>query len=237
MIVLPAIDLINNQCVRLTKGDFNKKIIYNNNPLEVAKQFEKDGSKYLHIIDLDGAKNENSSQTETIINIAKNTNLKIQTGGGIRTKEQIKYLLDNGIDKVIIGSLAIKNTDLVKEWINFFGLEKIVLSFDVKIINNIPIVAISGWQENTISLWDILNNFQLKHILCTDINKDGMLQGVNINLYIKIKNLFPNISLQASGGVSSLQDVKELKKNKIDKVIIGKALYENKFTLQEVLKC
>ena len=237
MIVLPAIDLINNQCVRLTKGDFDKKTIYNNNPLEVAKQFEKDGSKYLHIIDLDGAKNENSSQTETIINIAKNTNLKIQTGGGIRTKEQIKYLLDNGIDKVIIGSLTIKNTDLVKEWINFFGLEKIVLSFDVKIINNIPIVAISGWQENTISLWDILNNFQLKHILCTDINKDGMLQGVNINLYIKIKNLFPNISLQASGGVSSLQDVKELKKNKIDKVIIGKALYENKFTLQEVLKC
>ena len=237
MIVLPAIDLINNQCVRLTKGDFDKKTIYNNNPLEVAKQFEKDGSKYLHIIDLDGAKNKNSSQTETIINIAKNTNLKIQTGGGIRTKEQIKYLLDNGIDKVIIGSLAIKNTDLVKEWINFFGLEKIVLSFDVKIINNIPIVAISGWQENTISLWDILNNFQVKHILCTDINKDGMLQGVNINLYIKIKNLFPNISLQASGGVSSLQDVKELKKNKIDKVIIGKALYENKFTLQEVLKC
>ena len=238
MIILPAIDLINKQCVRLTKGNFNDKKIYNSDPIEIAKQFEKQGSKYLHVVDLDGAKNKSSSQSSLIVNIANSTNLKIQTGGGIRTKETIQYFLDNGIERVIIGSLAIKDSDSVKQWIKFFGADKIVLSFDIRMIDSCPIVAINGWKENSISLWDVLKEYDnVKHVLCTDINKDGMLQGVNLDLYIKIKSMYPNICLQASGGISSLQDIIELKQNNIDGVIIGKALYENKFKLQEVLEC
>ncbi|MGL4391838.1 MAG: 1-(5-phosphoribosyl)-5-[(5-phosphoribosylamino)methylideneamino]imidazole-4-carboxamide isomerase [Fusobacteriaceae bacterium] len=252
--IIPAIDLINKKCVRLEKGDFAQEKIYSDSPLEVAKNFETSGAKYLHIVDLDGAKNENSSQSKIIIEIAKNTKLKIQTGGGIRSAEKIKELLDAGINKIVIGSLAVKNPELVKTWMKTFGAENFVLAFDVRIDgNNIPMTSTSGWQKDGYSLWKILeeyisvnisddknnniNNKNFLNILCTDINRDGMLQGPNFELYAEIKKRYPEIILQASGGIASLENLKKLRDEKIDEVIIGKALYEKRFTLEEALKC
>ena len=235
MKIIPAIDLKNGKCVRLYKGNFDKETLYNNNPLEVAQKFESEGSKYLHIVDLDAAKYENEHNLKVIEKIAKYTNLSIQTGGGIRKKEQIDKLLNMGIDKVIIGSLAVKETKLVQDWLKIFGLEHIILAFDTLTVQNNPIVLTSAWQEKScLSLWDILKIYPKDcHILCTDINKDGVLSSPNFELYNQILSLYPKIKLQASGGVSTLNDIKILKYNRIPAVIIGKAFYEKKFTVKE----
>jgi len=238
MIILPAIDLIDGRCVRLFKGDFEKKTVYEKNPLDAARSFEKSGAKYLHIVDLDGAKNPARRQNKLIKNIAGNTALSVQAGGGIRSEEQIKDYLDNGVARVIIGSLAAANPAEVSGWLGKFGAERIVLSLDVNIKNGEPVIALNGWKDSSeIKLFDLLSFYSCGgiQILCTDISRDGTLGGPNFDLYKNIKTARPDCFLQASGGVGSLNDLARLKEAGCDGAIIGKALYENKFTLEEAL--
>lgn len=238
MKIIPAIDLIDNKCTRLQKGDFKKATTYDISPFEIASEFEKYGAKYLHIIDLDGAKNELNAQSDFVIEIAKKSNLKIQTGGGIKTKEKIKKYLDNSIDKVIIGSYAITKPDLVKEWIDYFGIEKIILAFDIKFEKETPIVYTNAWKNGSISLYEAIENYNpSSRILCTNIDNDGLLKGPDFNLYKNILKKYKNIKLQASGGISSDEDIKNLKDIGIEEVIVGKALYENKIDYKEIFKC
>ncbi len=239
MIIIPAIDLIDGSCVRLYKGDFEQKTVYDADPLDVAKSYEKDGAQIMHIVDLDGAKNQDMAQLDLIQSIVEKTNLLIQVGGGIRQKEQVENLLEIGVHRVVIGSLAVKDPALIKAWIEEFGADKIVLALDVHFQNNTPYIATHGWQESSeVTLHQTIDFFpSLKHVLCTDIAKDGTLQGPNIDLYKQVLASYPDLYLQASGGVSSLDDLRELKSANMPSCIVGKALYEKNFTLKEALSC
>lgn len=234
MRIIPAIDLIDGKCVRLTQGDFAQKKIYNENPLEVAKEFEDAGLRYLHLVDLDGAKAGKVTNWKVAESITAHTNLHVDFGGGIKTHEEIQQLFDLGIQQVNLGSIAIKQPEKVYPWIQAFGAAKIILSADVKD----ELIAISGWQENSnTTIQDFIRDYHAKgieYVTCTDIHTDGMLSGPNIKLYQKLLNLFPFIKLIASGGVSSLADLKELKKINVDGVIIGKAIYEGRVKLADL---
>lgn len=234
MMIIPAIDIIDGTCVRLAQGDYTQKKVYNKNPLEVAQSFEASGLKYLHLVDLDGAKAGAVQNWNVVKEITRNTSLQVDFGGGIKTKDEITRLFDLGISQVNLGSIAIKNPDLVYEWLDLFGSEKIILSADVKD----EFVQISGWQENsTMTIGDLTTNFlahSIKYITCTDIRTDGMLSGPNINLYKKLMKHFPSIHWIASGGVSTIADVKELARIGVSGAIIGKAIYEGKVTLNEL---
>jgi phosphoribosylformimino-5-aminoimidazole carboxamide ribotide isomerase len=234
MRIIPAIDIIDGKCVRLTQGDYQQKKIYNENPLEVAKSFESAGLKHLHLVDLDGAKAGKVTNWKVVEGITSATNLIVDFGGGIKTEDEISGLFAIGVQQVNLGSIAVKNPDKVYEWIAKFGAEKIILSADVKD----EIIAVSGWQEkSTITIQQIITNYLkygIKHITCTDINTDGMLQGPNVTLYRKLKMLFPDISLVASGGVSNKQDLVQLQDANVDGVIVGKAIYEGKIDIHDL---
>lgn len=235
MKIIPAIDIINGQCVRLTQGDYDQKKIYNNNPLEVALQFEDAGLHYLHVVDLDGAKAGSIQNFSTIARIVKDTKLMVDVGGGIKTAEDIQKLLDIGVAQVNLGSIAAKNPDLVNSWLDTYGPEKIIISADVREEK----IALHGWQEQSLlSIYDFLLLFPSKrlYVTCTDIATDGMLSGPNLSLYKNIQQRFPDVSITASGGVSSTQDLDALVKLNLDGVIIGKAIYENKISLTELSK-
>ncbi len=236
MKIIPAIDLKNGQCVRLYKGNFLQETIYNNNPLEVAINFQEEGSKYLHIIDLDATISDISNKN-IIKEIAQKTDLEIQIGGGIKTKDHIKDLLDAGAKRVILGSVAVKNLELTQKILAEFGVDKIVFAFDVNIVNKVPMIAIGGWKNiSSMSLWSALDFYKnAKHILCTDISRDGTLTSPNFEFYQEILKKYPKIELQASGGVSSLDDLKKLKEMGAHSVIVGKALYDKKFTLKDAI--
>lgn len=233
---MPAIDIIEGKCIRLTQGDYERKVIYNENPLEVAKQFEDNGIKYLHLVDLDGAKAKKIINRKVLEEIASKTKLKIDFGGGIRTDEDIKLAFNCGADQVTGGSIAVKNKELFLSWLDKFGPEKIILGADVKEEK----ITINGWYEKTeINIFPFIENYRIKGIkyfICTDINRDGLLQGAAINLYKKITDRFTDIKLIASGGVSSTDEIDELIKLNLDGVIIGKAIYENKISLKELRK-
>ena len=235
MNIYPAIDIKSGECVRLYKGSYDQVTVYEKDPLKMAQLFLDAGSKYLHVVDLDGAKLGQSVNLNLILKIKSNTDLIIQTGGGIRNYEQAKYILDNNIDRIIIGSLAVSNPIEIKRWLAEFGPEKIVLALDVRNEK----LAVHGWQtESHVTLWSLLDDYAnsgLKHVLCTDIDKDGTLTGPNINLYKTCVEQYPDISFQASGGISQLDDLRQLKDIPVSGVIIGKALYENKFSLTEAL--
>ena len=237
MIIYPAIDLIDGKCVRLINGDFNKKKIYNFNPINVAKKFKKDGAEWLHVIDLDGAKNQYNRQIKLIKSIIKNSGLRVQVGGGIRSFEDINELIKIGAERIIVGSLAIKKPVLIKKILKFYDPEKICIATDIFNLNCQNLVSVSGWQESSsITVEDLiqdLSKYKLKHVLCTDISKDGTLKGPNFKLYSSLQEEFKNIHFQASGGISSLNDLKNLT---TDGVIIGKSLYEECFTLKEAIK-
>lgn len=237
MIIYPAIDLIDGKCVRLINGDFNKKKIYNLNPINVAKKFKKDGAEWLHVIDLDGAKNQYNRQIKLIKSIIKNSGLRVQVGGGIRSFEDINELIKIGAERIIVGSLAIKKPELTKKILKFYDPEKICIATDILNLNGKNLVSVSGWQESSsITVEDLiqdLSKYKLKHVLCTDISKDGTLKGPNFKLYSSLQEEFKNIHFQASGGISSLNDLKNLT---TDGVIIGKSLYEECFTLKEAIK-
>jgi phosphoribosylformimino-5-aminoimidazole carboxamide ribotide isomerase len=234
MRIIPAIDLIDGKCVRLTQGDYDQKKIYNENPLEVAKEFEHAGMKYLHLVDLDGAKAGKVINWKVVEQITHQTSLQVDFGGGIKTDDEIKRLFDSGIKQVNLGSIAVKDQPKVIEWIKKFGADKIILSADVKS----EMIAIHGWQEKSaLNIYDFIEDY-IKHgisyVTCTDISTDGTLQGPNINLYSGLLKRFPSIKLVASGGVGSMQDLVALKKLEVDGVIVGKAIYEGKVEIAQL---
>lgn len=240
--IYPAIDLMDGGCVRLFKGDFKQRTNYDISPMDVAKTCAKMGAEWMHIVDLDGAKHGKTEQTDLIIKIANESGLKVQTGGGIREIGHIERLLQGGVQRVVIGSLAVTNPQMVKFWIANFGPDRIVVALDVNIgEDGEPYPATRGWTETADkTLWDVLKDFLgsgLKTVLVTDIARDGVLGGANVELYKRIQLEFPTLDLITSGGVGTLKDVKDLKALNPHGIIIGKALYENKFTLGEALQC
>lgn len=236
MQIIPAIDLIDGKCVRLTQGDYLQKKIYNENPLEVAKQFEDIGITRLHLVDLDGAKKGEVVNYKTLERIASHTKLIVDFGGGIKTNEAIKIVFESGAAIATIGSVAVKNKGLFFSWIAKYGASKILLGADV----NDEKIAISGWLEKTeINIFDFINENmmnEIKTIFCTDISKDGLLQGASVDLYKKILLQFSSLNLIASGGVSSIKDLDELKEIGCSGVIVGKAIYENKISMNDLKK-
>lgn len=236
MKIIPAIDIINGKCVRLTKGDYATQKIYNENPLEVAKQFEERGVEYLHLIDLDGAKAGQIINYKILEKIASNTTLKIDFGGGLKTNKDVEIAFECGANQITGGSVAVKNPILFEEWIKRFGNEKIILGAD---ISNGKI-AISGWQEESSEeLIPFIKNYQTKGIqsvICTDISKDGMLQGPNFEIYKTILKETKNIKLIASGGISTFDELPKLAELCCYGVIIGKAIYENRISLKQIEK-
>lgn len=234
MRIIPAIDIIDGKCVRLTQGDYAQKKIYNENPLEVAKMFEAAGLTYLHLVDLDGAKAGKVVNWKVVEDLTTQTSLTIDFGGGIKTTEEISRLLEAGVRQVNLGSIAVKQPERVFEWIKYFGADQIILSADVKD----KFVQISGWQEDaSMTIDDLVTQYSRKGIstvVCTDIATDGMLTGPNVNLYRNLIAAFPEIAWVASGGVSDINDLSELVTIGVDGVIIGKAIYEGKISLAEL---
>jgi phosphoribosylformimino-5-aminoimidazole carboxamide ribotide isomerase len=218
--------------VRLTQGDYTQKKIYNENPLEVAKTFEDAGLEYIHVVDLDGAKAGKVINWKVIESITSGTNLNVDFGGGIKTEAAINRLFKAGVRQVNLGSIAVKNPELVSDWLELFGADKIILSADVKG----ETIATGGWLESSgVSITDFLARYLKKgiqYVTCTDISTDGMLQGPNLELYRKLLNIFPGIRLVASGGVSGKADLEALKKINVDGVIVGKAIYEGRISLE-----
>ena len=242
MILYPAIDLRGGRVVRLTEGRFDQEKSYSDDPLAVARGFAAEGAKWLHVVDLDGTKDPTQRQTSLVEKLAQESGLRVQTGGGIRDEAQVAALLAAGATRVIIGSLAVHSPDTVLKWIDQFGNNSIVLALDVVIdAQGVPRLAVSGWQETSnTTLEDLLRYYLphgLRHVLCTDISRDGRLTGPNSELYQGVLKLFPALQLQASGGVSSLEDLRKLRTTGVAGAIIGRALYENKFTLTEALAC
>jgi phosphoribosylformimino-5-aminoimidazole carboxamide ribotide isomerase len=234
MRIIPAIDIIDGKCVRLSQGDYGQKKVYNENPLEVAQEFEDAGLKYLHLVDLDGAKSGAVKNWDVVELIKSKTNLEVDFGGGIKTADEVTRLLQVGVRQVNLGSVAVKNRPLVFEWLQKFGSEKIILSADV--LNKQ--VKISGWMEDSVYTIDqLITDYlphDLKYVTCTDISKDGMLAGTNFELYRDLRSKFPTLKIIASGGVSSMGDVVELGNIGVEGVIIGKAIYENRITVDEL---
>jgi phosphoribosylformimino-5-aminoimidazole carboxamide ribotide isomerase len=237
MILYPAIDLIDGVCVRLSKGDFDQKTVYENGPVEVAQNYKKQGAVWLHLVDLDGAKDPEKRQLMLIENIVKQSELKVQTGGGIRIADDVAQLIDIGVSRVVIGSLAVKNPEIVQELFQQYGAERICLAADVKSKGQDYYIAVSGWQEESdLLLSNFIEGFLpfgLKHVLCTDISKDGMMAGCNIALYESLVTQYPALCFQASGGIHTLDDLSQLP---TDGAVIGKALYEGAFTLKKALE-
>lgn len=234
MFLIPAIDLIEGKCVRLTKGDYTQVKVYNEDPLEVALMFQDAGIKYLHLVDLDGAKAQHIVNWKVLEKISSKTNLIIDFGGGIKSDKDIEIAFNSGADKITAGSIAVKNKPKVFDWISKFSPEKIILGADV----NNEQIAVSGWQEQTsLNLFDFLEDYiqnGIKYCICTDIAKDGMLQGPSIDLYKKILEKNTALHLIASGGISSLKDLEQLKEAGLYGAIIGKAIYEGKISLKEI---
>ena len=232
--IIPAIDLIEGKCVRLSQGDYEAKKVYNEDPLEVAKMFEGAGIRRLHLVDLDRAKAKHIVNQSVLEKIASNTSLIIDFGGGVQSDEDIEIAFNSGASMVTGGSIAIRNKELFTSWITKYGADKIILGADCKDHK----IAVSGWQEATsVEVIPFIGDYNQKGIskvVCTDISKDGMLQGPSIDLYKDILNVFPNLYLIASGGVSCFQDILDLEKSGVPAVILGKAIYENRVTLKEL---
>lgn len=234
MRIIPAIDIIDGKCVRLSKGDYNTKKVYNENPLEVAKSFERHGIEHLHLVDLDGAKSSHIVNYKVLNTIATKTNLKIDFGGGLKTDQDLKIAFENGANQITGGSIAVKNPDVFQQWIQHYGSEKIILGADA----DQEKIAISGWQEasNEALLPFIASylNKGIQYVICTDISKDGMLQGPSFDLYKKIIDQSPEIKLIASGGISTFDELPKLAELGCEGTIIGKAIYENKISLKQL---
>ena len=234
MRIIPAIDIIDGKCVRLTKGDYSTKKIYNENPLEVALEFQDYGVEYLHVVDLDGAKSSHIVNHKILEQLASKTNLHIDFGGGLKTDEDLKIAFESGAKQITGGSIAVKNPELFASWIEKYGRDKIILGADV--MNEK--IAVSGWQEDSgLDIFSFLEDYTAKgitNVICTDISKDGMLEGASLELYKKILAKFPDMKLTASGGVSNLQDLEVLAENNLESAIVGKAIYENRISMKEL---
>lgn len=234
--IIPAIDIIDGKCVRLSQGDYAQKTVYNENPLEVAKMFETAGIRRLHLVDLDGAKAHHIVNQKVLETIVLNTSLIVDFGGGLKTDDDVRIAFDSGASMVTGGSIAVKDEETFLKWVKYHGADRVILGADVKDEK----LAVSGWLEVTnIELLPFIGKFKrkgLNKVICTDISKDGMLQGPSIDLYRKVLNQYPDLYLIASGGVSSIQDIEELEKAKVPAVIFGKAIYEGKISLKDLEK-
>ncbi|WP_026999205.1 1-(5-phosphoribosyl)-5-[(5-phosphoribosylamino)methylideneamino]imidazole-4-carboxamide isomerase [Eisenibacter elegans] len=231
---IPAIDLIDGACVRLSQGDYAQKTVYESDPVAMAKRFEAAGFSRLHIVDLDGAKAGVPQHLEVLRAIADQTSLVLDYGGGIKTSDNVRQILKSGAAMVSVGSIAHKNPELVKSWISDFGSKSILLAADVRD----EMIALNAWQEaSQTSIFDYIADYAqagLTQFFCTDVSKDGLLQGVAEDLYRRLREAFPALHLVASGGVSQLSDVTKLNTLGVDAVIIGKAIYEGRITLEEL---
>jgi phosphoribosylformimino-5-aminoimidazole carboxamide ribotide isomerase len=234
MRIIPAIDIIDGKCVRLSKGDYSTKIIYNENPLEVAKSFESHGIEYLHLVDLDGAKSSTIVNYKIIEQIASKTKLKIDFGGGLKSDSDVRIAFESGANQITGGSIAIKKSELFEEWIAYYGSEKVILGADA--LNEK--VAVFGWLENSnVDLIPFIKSYQnkgIQYVICTDISKDGMLEGPSFELYSRILSEISEIKLIASGGISTFEELPKLEKMGCEGTIIGKAIYEDRITLKQI---
>ena len=232
--LIPAIDIINGQCVRLTKGDYDQKTVYSASPADVAAKFEERGFKRLHVVDLDGAKSKHVVNDDVLKTITRRTSLIVDFGGGIKTDDDIDKAFQAGASMVTVGSVAVTNPDLFGKWLDTYGAERMILGADVR--NGM--ISINGWTEDsTEALLPFLRKYVdmgVRNVLCTEISKDGTLAGPATELYRSVMGAYPHIHLIASGGVSSINDIKELNQNNIPAVVFGKAIYEGKINLQEL---
>ena len=240
MRIIPAIDIIEGKCVRLTKGDYSTKKIYNENPLEVAKEFEAAGIEYLHVVDLDGAKESQIINHKVLEQIASKTNLKIDFGGGLKSDKDLEIAFNSGANQITGGSIAVKNSEIFEGWIKKYGSEKIILGADFYPDNSGGKIATNGWQEeSSLELIPFISDYYQKgiqYIICTDISKDGMLQGPSFDIYQQILTQVNNLKLIASGGISTFDELPKLAENGCEGVIIGKAIYENRISLKQLEK-
>ena len=232
--LIPAIDIINGQCVRLTKGDYDQKTVYRDSPAEVAREYEEIGFRRLHVVDLDGAKSKHIVNSAVLREITTHTSLTVDFGGGIKTDEDIETAFLHGAKMVTVGSIAVTNPDLFIAWLEKYGAERMILGADVRNGK----ISINGWKEDsTEDLLPFLKKYidaGVKNVLCTEISKDGTLQGPAIELYSEVMAAYPQLHLIASGGVSCIDDIKALDKAGIPAVVIGKAIYEGKINLREL---
>ena len=240
--IIPAIDLIDGAVVRLYQGDYNQKTQYTLAPVDVVHSYADQGAEWLHIVDLTGAKDTSKRQLTLIKQMVDTKRMKFQAGGGIRSEQEVAQLLESGVSRVVVGSLAVKETALVKSWVEKYGPEHIVLALDINIDEQgNKFIATHGWQENSgVSLEQILGEFAevgAKHVLCTDISRDGTLQGSNVALYTEVCKQFLAVSWQASGGIGSLDDIRALRPTGVGGVILGRALLEGKFNVEEAIAC
>ncbi len=242
MRIIPAIDIIDGKCVRLTKGNYDTKKVYNENPLEVAKMFESSGIEYLHLVDLDGAKAKHIVNYKVLEQIASKTSLKIDFGGGLKANEDLHIAFNSGAKQITGGSIAVKDPEIFEGWINKYGAEKIILGAD----SDHGKISINGWMEQSKEdVIPFIKSYQkksIKYVICTDISKDGMLEGPSVDLYKQIISECTNsssdqsIKLIASGGISSIEELPILKEIGCEGVIIGKAIYENRISMYELEK-
>ena len=234
MRIIPAIDIIEGKCVRLSKGDYDTKIIYNENPLEVAKSFEVHGIEYLHLVDLDGAKSSKIVNYRILEQIASQTSLKIDFGGGLKSDDDLRIAFESGANQITGGSIAVKNRTIFEKWISEYGSEKIILGADAKDEK----IAVSGWLEDSDEdLIPFIQDYQTKgiqYVICTDIAKDGMLQGPSFDLYSKILAEADGVKLIASGGISTFDELPKLAELGCEGTIIGKAIYEGRISLKQL---
>lgn len=238
MRIIPAIDIIEGKCVRLTKGDYNTKKIYNENPLEVAKEFEDSGIEYIHVVDLDGAKASEIINYKVLENIASKTNLKIDFGGGLKSDKDLEIAFNSGANQITGGSIAVKNSTIFESWISKYGSDKIILGADFYPDTSGGKIATNGWQEeSSLALIPFVADYQKKgiqYVICTDISKDGMLQGPSFDVYSELLASVNPLKLIASGGISNFDEIPKLAENGCEGVIIGKAIYENKISLKQL---
>ncbi len=234
MRIIPAIDIIEGKCVRLSRGDYDTKKIYNENPLEVAKEFEDHGIQYLHLVDLDGAKSKHIVNHNVLEQIATKTNLKIDFGGGLKTDKDLNIAFECGADQITGGSIAVKDQETFKSWLHKYGADKIILGADA----NNEKIAVNGWQEESEEeLIPFIQEYQkegVTYVICTDISKDGMLQGPSFELYKKILKETNNLKLIASGGISTFDELPMLADIGCEGTIIGKAIYEHRISLKQL---
>lgn len=241
MEIIPAIDLIDGQVVRLAQGDYARQTTFDYSPITQLQHYVAEGANYLHLVDLDGAKDPACRQLSVIAEIVQSVSVPIQVGGGIRTEADIDNLLNIGVQRVVIGSKAVTEPTIVKQWFERFGADKIVLALDLRVDNGAKRIAIHGWQSlSDLTLEDVIAEYQpygLSHVLSTDITRDGMLSGSNVTLYQEICQQYPDIAFQASGGIGNLEDIEALKTTGVAGIIVGRALLEGKFTAKEAILC
>jgi len=232
--IIPAIDIIDGKCVRLSKGDYNTKKIYNESPLEVAKEFEAHGIQYLHLVDLDGAKSKHIVNHKVLEQIASQTSLKIDFGGGLKTDDDLRIAFESGASQITGGSIAVKDPETFKSWLQKFGANKIILGADAKDEK----VAVSGWlEESKEELIPFIQGYQkegVSYVICTDISKDGMLEGPSFELYKRILEETKNLKLIASGGISTFDELPKLAELGCEGTIIGKAIYEGRISMKQL---